>query len=391
MAVGLREPWPRQPFERAAGRDCPLCPRLVAFRARAQAQYPDWFNAPVPLLRRRSTRGLLIVGLAPGLQGANRTGRPFTGDYAGDLLYATLLRVRLRRRAPTRADRTTAWSWSTAAITNAVRCVPPENKPSRARSPPAGRSCSAELAAMPKLAVVLALGAIAHDAGAARRSACGRPAPIRSAMAGCTPADGPAARRQLSLLALQHEHRPADDGDVPRRLQDASGGSWRLSIIMRLLAHRTLVDAARLHYAQPHRGYHNTDHLDELIGLARELTPVLGVAEQLALCSTTPPTCRALRAATTNGCRRLLMTATVDTLALNQRPRSSSNVPPASSRRRSMPRRRPPRRRGFAISISGVLRHRGKHSSSMRSAFAASTCLLAADEAAFWDGAQRLL
>ena len=78
----------RDPFE--PGRDCPLCPRLAEFRTQARAKQPDWYNAPVDSFGDRNAR-LLIVGLAPGMQGANRTGRPFTGDYAGDLLYATLL------------------------------------------------------------------------------------------------------------------------------------------------------------------------------------------------------------------------------------------------------------------------------------------------------------
>ena len=112
------------------GRDCPRCPRLVAFRDGWRAREPDWFNAPVPSFG-TAKRRILIVGLAPGLRGANRTGRPFTGDYAGDLLYATLDGIRLRRRAVSGPPRRRA-DLVDCRITNAVRCVPPENKPTPA-------------------------------------------------------------------------------------------------------------------------------------------------------------------------------------------------------------------------------------------------------------------
>ena len=110
-----------------APRDCPLCPRLVAFRAANQAAHPDWFNGAVPSFGPDSAR-LLIVGLAPGLKGANRTGRPFLGDYAGELLYRTLLdagfaRGRHDAKAPEELELVDCM------ISNAVRCVPPANKP----------------------------------------------------------------------------------------------------------------------------------------------------------------------------------------------------------------------------------------------------------------------
>jgi len=142
------------------GRDCPICPRLVAFRQRIREAEPGWHNAPVPSFGLPSAR-LLVVGLAPGLKGANRTGRPFTGDYAGDLLYATLKKFGFAEgdygRSPDDGFRLID-----CRITNAVRCVPPENKPT-----PAEISCcrpflSAEIAALPRLEAVLALGAIAH-------------------------------------------------------------------------------------------------------------------------------------------------------------------------------------------------------------------------------------
>jgi uracil-DNA glycosylase family 4 len=108
--------------------DCPRCPRLVAFRTRWRDRQPDWFNGPVPSFGPADAR-LLIVGLAPGLQGANRTGRPFTGDYAGDLLYDTMKAYGFARgRYEARAD--DGLMLRDCRITNAVRCVPPENKPS---------------------------------------------------------------------------------------------------------------------------------------------------------------------------------------------------------------------------------------------------------------------
>ena len=109
------------------GRDCPRCPRLVAFRSAWREREPDWFNAPVPSFGPIDAR-LLIVGLAPGLRGANRTGRPFTGDYAGDLLYATLKEFGFARRELRSAARRRL-TLIDCRITNAVRCVPPENKP----------------------------------------------------------------------------------------------------------------------------------------------------------------------------------------------------------------------------------------------------------------------
>src|SRR5215469_731836 len=108
------------------GRDCPLCPRLAAFRAQARAKEPSWYNAPVLSFGDRSAR-LLIVGLAPGLQGANRTGRPFTGDHAGDLLYDTLSRSGFAR-GTYRARPDDGFELLDVRIVNAVRCVPPQNK-----------------------------------------------------------------------------------------------------------------------------------------------------------------------------------------------------------------------------------------------------------------------
>ena len=142
------------------GRDCALCPRLKAFRERQRAEHADWHNAPVPSFGPIEAR-LLIVGLAPGLKGANRTGRPFTGDFAGDLLYATLGKFgHARGRYEARASDGLALEG--CRITNAVRCVPPENKPETAEIAACRPFLAAEIAAMKSLKAVLALGAIAH-------------------------------------------------------------------------------------------------------------------------------------------------------------------------------------------------------------------------------------
>ena len=143
------------------GRDCPLCPRLAAFRQIWRAREPQWFNAPVPSFGPRSAR-LLIVGLAPGLQGANRTGRPFTGDHAGELLYETLARFNFARGSyQARPD--DGLELVDARIANAVRCVPPENKPTGSEIRTCRGFLKATIAEMPSLRALLALGRIAHD------------------------------------------------------------------------------------------------------------------------------------------------------------------------------------------------------------------------------------
>ena len=143
-------------------RDCPLCQRLVDFRLAARARFPDWHNAPVPPFGPDGAR-LLIVGLAPGLQGANRTGRPFTGDYAGNLLYATLQEFGLSRGAyDQRPD--DGLELVDCRISNAVKCVPPENKPTPEEIRICNRFLAEELASLPNVKVILSLGSIAHDA-----------------------------------------------------------------------------------------------------------------------------------------------------------------------------------------------------------------------------------
>ncbi len=140
--------------------DCDACPRLAAFRRDNRARFPDWHNAPVSAFGGLDAR-LLIVGLAPGLRGANRTARPFTGDYAGDLLYPTLIEFGWARGAYGQAAND-GLHLADCRITNAVRCVPPENKPTGAEAKACRRFLGAEIAAMPNLKVILALGALAH-------------------------------------------------------------------------------------------------------------------------------------------------------------------------------------------------------------------------------------
>jgi uracil-DNA glycosylase family 4 len=148
-------------FDVSPPRDCARCPRLAAFRAANRALYPDFANAPVESFGDRRAR-LLIVGLAPGLKGANRTGRPFTGDYAGDLLYATLAELGLSHGTYDRRP-DDGLVLDGCAIVNAVRCVPPENKPTPAEIANCRPYLRQAIEALPQLRVVVALGRIAHD------------------------------------------------------------------------------------------------------------------------------------------------------------------------------------------------------------------------------------
>ena len=142
--------------------DCDLCPRLHAFLQEQRQQHPDWFNAPAPPFGPDDAR-LAIIGLAPGLRGANRTGRPFTGDFAGELLYGTLKKHGLARGAyAARAD--DGLALEDTVIINAVRCVPPQNRPTPAEIRTCNRFLRAEFDARPMLRVILALGRVAHDA-----------------------------------------------------------------------------------------------------------------------------------------------------------------------------------------------------------------------------------
>jgi uracil-DNA glycosylase family 4 len=134
----------------------------VAFRAAQRERFPDWHNAPVPAFGGDAGR-VLIVGLAPGLRGANRTGRPFTGDHAGELLYRTLAKFGFAQGAYAAAA-DDGLSLIDCRITNAVRCVPPENKPEPGEIRECRTFLAAELGGLPNLAAAVALGAIAHDA-----------------------------------------------------------------------------------------------------------------------------------------------------------------------------------------------------------------------------------
>jgi uracil-DNA glycosylase len=152
----------------APERDCALCPRLTAYRTANRVANPSWFNAPVPSFGPIDAR-LLIVGMAPGLKGANRTGRPFTGDHAGILLYQTLLQFGLAE-GQYLADADDGLQLRDCRIVNAVRCVPPANLPEPREVEACNRFLEQELRALPKLRAVLALGVLAH---AAVLRACG--------------------------------------------------------------------------------------------------------------------------------------------------------------------------------------------------------------------------
>ncbi len=142
-------------------RDCAICPRLKAFREENRIKFPDKFNAPVPSFGPDDAQ-LLIVGLAPGLRGANFTGRPFTGDYAGDLLYATLLKFGLAR-GQYKADPGDGLTLINTRITNAVRCLPPENKPVGAEINNCRPFLTSEIKNLESLKVILCLGLVSHN------------------------------------------------------------------------------------------------------------------------------------------------------------------------------------------------------------------------------------
>ncbi len=144
------------------GRDCPLCPRLATWRNELRQDHADWHNAPVPSFGPLDAP-LLVVGLAPGLRGANRTGRPFTGDFAGDLLYGSLQALGLAEGTyGQRVD--DGFRLISVRVTNAVRCVPPENKPTPAEQKTCRPFLVDEIGAMPGLRGLFALGKVAHDA-----------------------------------------------------------------------------------------------------------------------------------------------------------------------------------------------------------------------------------
>ena len=142
--------------------DCQLCPRLVNYREENRILFPDWHNSPVAPFGSTSSH-LLIVGLAPGLKGANRTGRPFTGDGAGDLLYPTLIRHGLAR-GKFEANTNDSIELLNCRITNAVRCVPPKNKVTGFEVTTCLNFLKTEIHMMKSLKIIFALGAVAHSA-----------------------------------------------------------------------------------------------------------------------------------------------------------------------------------------------------------------------------------
>jgi uracil-DNA glycosylase family 4 len=144
-----------------APRDCPLCPRLVGLRLRLRAEHPDWWNAPVPAFGDPGA-WLAIVGLAPGMWGANRTGRPFTGDHAGHLFFETLLKFGLAE-GDYRETAEDGLRLAGCAVLNSVKCLPPQNKPLPAEVATCRPYYEAALARLPNVRVLVALGRIAHD------------------------------------------------------------------------------------------------------------------------------------------------------------------------------------------------------------------------------------
>jgi len=157
-------------------RNCQLCPRLASFRAATRAREAEWFNSPVPSFGDPNGR-LIIIGLAPGLQGANRTGRPFTGDYAGDLLYATLIEYGFAQGVyQARPD--DGLTLVDCLISNAVRCVPPQNKPLPAEINTCRPFLLSTIEAMPRLRSIVTLGRVAHESAAKALGLRGSAAPF---------------------------------------------------------------------------------------------------------------------------------------------------------------------------------------------------------------------
>ena len=158
----MESPADRSPLPQAeAPRDCPRCPRLVALRAECRAEHPEWWNAPVPAFGDPAA-WLAIIGLAPGKHGANRTGRPFTGDYAGELLYATLAKFGLSE-GEFAADPADGLRLNGAIILNAVKCLPPQNKTLPVEESNCRPFLIDAIAQLPRLTTFIALGKVAHD------------------------------------------------------------------------------------------------------------------------------------------------------------------------------------------------------------------------------------
>jgi uracil-DNA glycosylase family 4 len=163
--MAFASPADLSPIPRAeAPRDCPLCPRLVRLREQLRIDEPDWWNAPVPAFG-EADAWLAIVGLAPGRKGANRTGRPFTGDYSGKIFYSTLIGCGLAT-GEYRGDPSDGLRLNGAVVVNAVKCLPPANKPTPDEVATCSHYLEASLASLANVRVVVALGQIAHVAAA---------------------------------------------------------------------------------------------------------------------------------------------------------------------------------------------------------------------------------
>ena len=161
----MTEPCELSPIpETEAPRDCPLCPRLVSLREKLRAEQPDWWNAPVPAFG-DAEAWLAIVGLAPGKRGANRTARPFTGDHSGEIFYSTLLKFGLARGIY-RGEPDDDLKLVGTIVLNAVKCLPPLNKPTPTEVTNCRNYLETSLTALPRLKVIVALGQIAHSSAA---------------------------------------------------------------------------------------------------------------------------------------------------------------------------------------------------------------------------------
>ena len=201
---------------------CTRCPRLAAFLTDVRSKHPDYFARPVPSFGEDGAR-LLIVGLAPGMHGANATGRPFTGDHAGILLYRTLHEFGFATR-PESVSADDGLKLSGCRITNAVRCLPPENKPTTEEVNFCNAFLAQELGDLPRPGIVLALGTIAHRA--VLRAFGLRLSAYRFGHAARHELEaGADSRRLLSLQSLQHPDAAADGGNVSGRVSFAAYGT----------------------------------------------------------------------------------------------------------------------------------------------------------------------
>ncbi len=200
--------------------DCSFCPRLVAYRAANRSGNPDWFNAPVPSFGCLDAR-LLVVGMAPGIRGANRTGRPFTGDHAGILLYQTLIRFGFATGVY-RADPSDGVALHDCRIVNAVRCVPPANLPTPAEVKTCNQFLASELRSLPYATRCRRARPTRPRCRSAHAFHTAEPLQVRAWHAP-HPAKRAPARRQLPCVPLQHEHGAADDRDVRGRHRGGEG------------------------------------------------------------------------------------------------------------------------------------------------------------------------